>query len=287
MNRRWLVLDVNYLAYRALYTTGGLSFEGKPTGVLYGVLREAFYLRRTHQSDYVVWCFDYGKNYRKELAPTYKSNRKPKTPEKEEIIRNLKIQVDQLIFDLIKIAKCPNVFYQDGYEADDCIAKFCKMVNKDYAMQKDVITIVSADKDLYQLLDGRTSIFDPRTQIIMTESGFRKKYEIDPEDWVEVKRIAGCTSDGIKGIPKIGEKTVLKFMTNKLKEGSAARKKVETGLELYKERLNLNGKLVRLPFAGKKYLDKPKLMEFPIVLEPDKSKDEWTPLFRKYNIKSI
>ena len=56
--RTWCVIDVSYLAHRAFHTTGSLSYEGNPTGVLFGVLRDIEKQLDLHGASLAVFAFD-------------------------------------------------------------------------------------------------------------------------------------------------------------------------------------------------------------------------------------
>jgi 5'-3' exonuclease len=78
--------------------------------------------------------------------------------------------------------------------------------------------IVSGDADLYQLLRyERVIMFIPRSNALYTSSDFEEEYGIKPSRWSRVKAMAGCSSDDIPPvIPRVGEKTVIKFLTDRL-----------------------------------------------------------------------
>jgi hypothetical protein len=61
---RWLFLDCHYLGYRAYYSTGGLEHGSRPTGVLFGVLRDLRDWASRFGNPDVAFFFDHRKNPR-------------------------------------------------------------------------------------------------------------------------------------------------------------------------------------------------------------------------------
>jgi hypothetical protein len=138
-----------------------------------------------------------------------------------------------------------NVFYQDGYEADDLIASVVRNLPGG-----DEAVVVSADKDLLQLLaDGRVCVWDPNRKFCHTERTFRQDFGLDPADWRRVKAIAGCSTDDVPGCARgLGEKTAAKFLRGELAEDSRFYETIQRWLESAAYRRNLS--LVTLPLPG-------------------------------------
>jgi 5'-3' exonuclease len=241
--KTWVTLDCNYLAYRAWFTTGSLSFGDISTGVLYGFLREVVSLQDRFQPRCFIFCFDYGSPIRKEIYPAYKSNRHQNLSEEDvESYKLLRKQIKELRREHLPNLGYSNILYQKGYEADDCIAK----VIHDNVRRNINHIIVSADHDLYQLLGPTVSLYNPHRKTITTDRSFSEEYGVSPSQWVDVKAIAGCSSDTIQGIKGVGEKTAAKFIAGKLKGDSVAFKKIVEGNGIWRANLPL----VKLPYEG-------------------------------------
>lgn len=240
MTSPWLLLDVSYLAYRAYFAIGGkLSHGDIATSVVYGVLREVITLQETFNTKRLAFCFDYGKPLRSELHPGYKQSRHTgKTAAELESILEVKQQIQHLRKDYLGSIGYRNLLFQKGFEADDVIASLTQSWEAEFV-------IVSSDHDLYQCLAPNVRIWQPASKTLYTQDTLRKEFGINPEDWVQVKAIAGCKSDDIPGIVGIGEKTAAKYLRGDLKPGKHLAK-IEDGRELWKRNL----KLVRLPFKG-------------------------------------
>jgi DNA polymerase-1 len=251
MSRVWLVLDVPYLCWRAFHSTGRQDLtdnRGRPTGVLFGFLRGLSILAEQHATHNFVFCFDQGEGVRKKVYPNYKSNQK-KTfllKEDEEAHFAMRKQVEKLKDKHLPALGFKNVFSQDGYEADDLIAAICK---SKYTVDDEVV-IVSADKDFYQLLqEDRVCMWDPTKREAFTEKMFYSRFLISPRVWPNVKAMAGCSSDNIKGLKGVGEITAAHYFAKRLVESSKSFKKCKDFQDANDQYLT-NLKLIQLPFEG-------------------------------------
>jgi DNA polymerase I len=241
----WLIFDCDFLCHRAFHAMGSLSHAGEMTGVIYGFLRDLVHLREVHYTDRVVFAFDHGVSKRKQLLSTYKGNRLPRTEEEESLRGELRRQINLLKRRYLPDLGFRNVFYEDGYEADDVIASVCR----NSLPKGDVAIVVSADKDLYQLLEkDRVIVWDVIKKRPYTEEKFRKEYGVAPAVWKQVKAIAGCNSDCVPGVRGVGDKTAAKFLAGNL---PASRKTAQAISEfVLGGGFKRNLPLVRLPFKG-------------------------------------
>ena len=149
--------------------------------------------------------FDKSENsFRKELYPEYKANRSeppedlvPQFPLMREAVR---------AFGLIPIE-------QDRYEADDLIATYAAEAE---ARGADVL-IISADKDLMQLITPKVSMYDPASgerderRIGMAE--VKDYFGVGPERVSDVQALAGDSTDNVPGARGIGLKTAAQLIT--------------------------------------------------------------------------
>jgi len=241
----WLLIDVSNLAYRSLYTMGGLSYDDLATGVVYGIFRDILYLTDRFGTNNIAFCFDCGSWRRKRLYSGYKSGRLRKlgemTDEEAHARTDLRRQLNNLRNTWLPEMGFRNVFFDDGYEADDVIASICR--NHEELGGK---IIVSSDQDLFQLLDESTIVFNPVSKVITNRKSFEEKFKTRPDSWSMVKAIAGCSSDDIPGVKGVGEITAIKFLRNELKEESKAFQAIvneHSSIRLFQ-------KLTELPFPG-------------------------------------
>ncbi len=275
MSRKWLILDCNFLCHRLKYAMGGLSFEGGPTGIIYGFLKSIPMYQEMFDTPHIIFCWDSKSSKRQEMFPGYKANRKNRQAEltEEEIIfeTEFRYQMKMLRRKYLPMIGFKNVFCQKGYEADDLIASICLKTP-----EKNDIVIITSDQDLYQCLATNIFIYDPNKRKRMTLQGLYKKYGLKPHEWKMMKGIAGCSTDGVPGVKGVGEKTATKYLIEGLSDTSKTFQRINSkkGWKIYKRNL----KLVSLPFKGTK---KRKLKKDNL------SANGWKQVIRELGLKSI
>ncbi len=252
-----LVIDCNNLCYMSFYALGGLEYNGKSTGVIYGFLNQLYSLCRKHTPDQILFCWDSRKSYRKKMYPEYKANRSNKSEEELQVLREAYEQFNDLREHVLPSLGFQNNYQIPGYEADDIIAWLVWRCPDDYI-------IVSGDQDLYQLLQKtkqcETSILSPSTGKMFTYDMFYSVYGLSNPciDWVKAKAIGGCDSDNVKGIygvadpAKSNSSKAIEYLKGNLTKGKIYDKIVsEEGQQIIKR----NTSLVFLPFQGGHRID--------------------------------
>ncbi len=155
--------------------------------------------------------FDKSENsFRKEIYPAYKGNRSDPPP---DLIPQFPLMREAVrAFGLIPVE-------QDVYEADDLIATYARQAREAGA---DVL-IVSADKDLMQLVGPGVAMYDPASGDAAKGKGFRAERKIGepevveyfgvmPNRVVDVQALAGDATDNVPGAPGIGIKTAAQLI---------------------------------------------------------------------------
>jgi len=249
-----------------------LTYDGKATGIIYGFLQTVQYLEKQFESKRVVFCFDSRYNLRTDLLPTYKANRKRESVDETEqlFIKDFRLQMAKLRIKYLRRVGYANIFVQTGYESDDILASIAQRIPKE-----QTAIIVTADHDLFQCIRGNVSVYNPTKSETMNVQRFYKTYGIKPDKWHEVKAIAGCSSDNVKGVVGVGEKTAIKYLR---KEKISAR--LYDRIEQFKQTIDykLNLALVTLPLDG--------TMRFK--LKPNKfSRCKWDMLAHKLGMHSL
>lgn len=247
MNKNiFVLLDVSSLAHRALHTVGDLHHPDDPeryTGVLYQLWKTCEPLPVQFGTFNLVFCFDSKYSKRQEIYSHYKSRsreaRDKEKPDMKAMRQGMHDQMKVLPL-LLRQMGAVNVYGQTGYEADDMIASAI-LWNPDYEF-----IIVSRDRDLHQLLAPNVQMYDIIKDCRYTEADFRNEWGIAPCQWASVKAWAGCTSDSITGVPKVGEKTAAKYVRGALSTEDKKYPLFVDNLAVY----NTNIPLVRLPFVG-------------------------------------
>ncbi|MDV2490508.1 MULTISPECIES: DNA polymerase I [Campylobacter] len=195
------IIDTFGFFFRLYYAMSGLkSQSGKPSGMVHGFANFIYNLKQDFPSDYIVFALDSGgKTFRSQIDPNYKANRV--SPPQE-----LKDQLPVCIDMIEKMGLCS--LRVEGYEADDIIASFIKN-SKDQDLE---IRIVTHDKDLYQLIDDRVSIFSPAKKELYNRDGCYEKYGVYPEQIRDFLALCGDSADNIPGVKGIGEKGAKKLL---------------------------------------------------------------------------
>ena len=239
----WVLVDISYMAHRARYALGELSYQDAPTGVLFGFFEQ---LRTTCldtrvRSSRVVFLFDSKQSFRKQTFPAYKAHRKDDMS--EEDVEKLKIMYHQvhLLRQDILPAIGFQVHRQTGCESDDLMAMAADSLQGD---RREAI-LITADGDLWQCISQAVHWFDPARKVYYDPETFLTKKGINPGQWASVKALAGCNGDGVPGIPGVGEKTAIQHLLGTLP------KHFKRAQALYSEEgkaiINRNLPLVKLP----------------------------------------
>lgn len=243
MKERWLLFDATYLCWRSFHAMGNLRHDGIGTGMAFGFLREVLNVTQTHATRKVAFAFDVGRPKRCELFPGYKGSRKQRrerSEEERESYREVQKQMTELRTNILPTIGFRNVWWADGYEADDLIAQAVNDMPRSCHS-----VIVGSDSDMYQMLSPRCSIWSLRGGgAPKTIEWFHAEYGLEPLAWADVKAIAGGHDD-IVGIVGVGEKTAAKFLCGKLKPG----KKFDA-ITLGNDKWEANKRLTALPFEG-------------------------------------
>lgn len=242
--RTLLIVDADGLCHRAFHALPELSYEGVRTEVIFGVLRQVEALRERFAAGRVAWCFDSDRSLRRKIDPNYKAARRDESLDDGQLAarRGLREQIRRMRTDYLPLLGCRNVFHRAGYEADDVVASVVGRLVPTVAA-----VIVSDDGDLYQLLAGdRVVMWRPGRKSVYTEVTMREEYGIGPARWPDVKALAGCPGDGVRGIDGVGIKTAVKFLSGRLRDTCQAYRNIVRCDGLWRRNLEL----VRLPMAG-------------------------------------
>ncbi len=197
-----VLVDGSSYLFRAFFALPPLSnSKGKPTGAIYGVLNMLKKLLNDYHPEYVAVVFDpKGKTFRYDLYSEYKANR-TKMPD------DLRDQIAPL-FSAIKAMGLPLVVVE-GFEADDVIGTLAKKAEKE-----GLSTLISTgDKDLAQLVNPNVTLINTMSDTLLDRDGVINKFGVPPERMIDYLALVGDTSDNIPGIPKVGPKTAVKWLS--------------------------------------------------------------------------
>lgn len=220
VTRRLMLLDTASLYFRAYFGVpeSVKSPDGIPVNAVRGLLDFIARLVHDHHPDELVACMDadWRPQWRVDLIPSYKAHRVAEEapagsaePDEEEIPDTLSPQVPVIedVLDALGIARIGAA----GYEADDIIGTLT-------ARARGPVDIVTGDRDLFQLVDddrGIRILYPVKgvgTLQITDAALLREKYGVDGSGYADLALLRGDPSDGLPGVPGIGEKTAAKLL---------------------------------------------------------------------------
>lgn len=195
------LIDGSGYIFRAFFASPQMTNpEGLPVNAVYGFLNMFLSLTANIKCDYCLVLFDAKRqNFRNEFFPEYKATRPELPPELKPQFALIHEAVEALNLHWLQM---------EGYEADDLIATYADLALKE---GKDV-TIVSADKDLMQLIRPGVEFYDGMKNKFFTPEDVKEKFGVYPERVTDVQALAGDSTDNIPGIPGIGLKTAAELV---------------------------------------------------------------------------
>ena len=143
---------------------------------------------------HVAVCCDSGRSFRAEIDPTYKANRGERDA---TLIHQIEVAKERLLADGFP------VWSQKGMEADDLIATATAMAT----VGGNEVLVVSADKDLLQLVAPNVRVKQAMTGVEYDEAAVEAKLGVKPAQVRDYLTLVGDASDNVKGAEKIGAKT--------------------------------------------------------------------------------
>lgn len=202
MNKLFLI-DANGLLYRAFFALPPMSSnKGIPTNAVYGFTVILLKILKEYNPKYIAVAYDMkGPTFRHEMFQQYKIERPP-------MPANLvpQIELSKKICNALGIV----TLELEKFEADDLISYLAAK-----AVQEDMETvIVSSDKDLLQLVNDKTKILHPKNYEFHDANKIFEKVGVLPHQIPDFLALVGDKSDGIPGLPYIGEKTAATLLSN-------------------------------------------------------------------------
>jgi 5'-3' exonuclease len=202
-----MLLDTASLYYRAFFGVPDTvrAPDGTPVNAIRGLLDTIGRLVRARQPSRLVACLDadWRPAFRVEAIPSYKAHRLAENGT-EETPPALAAQIP-VIEEVLRVSGLA-VTGQPGYEADDVMATLS-------ARSADPVDVVTGDRDLFQLVDdarGIRVIYTVRGLLnmdVIDEAAVTAKYGIPGRGYADFAALRGDPSDGLPGVPGVGEKT--------------------------------------------------------------------------------
>jgi len=204
-----VILDSNSIIHRAFHALPPLTAKnGELVNAVYGFLLVFIKVIKELKPDYLAATFDLpGKTFRHDEFKEYKAKRPPM---QEGLIPQFSGVKEFLKVFSVKI------FEKTGFEADDMIGTIVEKITKGGKGEDVLITIVSGDMDILQLVNERTKVYFLRRGVkdaaLYRRKDVEEKYGLAPDQISFFKGLRGDTSDNIPGVKGVGEKTAIKLI---------------------------------------------------------------------------
>ena len=204
-----LLVDANNLAYRNYYAQNLKTKSGQNTGMVYGFINSMLVLTKDVNPDTILYVWDPpgGSEYRTNLYKLYKGNRESKGPEFfDEMI---------ILKELLKALGCVQIT-KPKVETDDVIGYLAVK----HFIEAEEVVIYSNDKDMLQLIDHKTFIYQPDKGLLKLDSNGKiplkeasKVIMLKPSQVADYKALVGDPSDNYPGIPGFGIGAAINYFT--------------------------------------------------------------------------
>lgn len=204
-----MVVDGHSLAYRAFFALPVDNFTTKDnqhTNAIYGFLSMLVNLIKAEQPTHLAIAFDTSRrSFRTDEYPDYKATR-------SETPQEFRGQIP-LLQECLAAMSIP-VLTKEGVEADDILAT----LSTQGAEQGYEVLVVSGDRDTIQLVNDEITLLYPSVQGVSQlkrydPAAVQERYGVRPEQYPDIAALVGETSDNLPGVPKVGEKTAVKWLT--------------------------------------------------------------------------
>ncbi|QJU53579.1 DNA polymerase I [Herbiconiux sp. KACC 21604] len=203
-----LVIDGHSLAFRAFYALPVDSFstrDGQHTNAIHGFLAMLINLLKAEKPTHLAVAFDVSRfSFRTREYAEYKGTRGETPP---EFIGQVPLLQECLhALGIVTIEK-------EDFEADDILATLATQ-GREAGYR---VLVVSGDRDTIQLVNDDVTLLYPSRQGVSDltrydEAKVLDRYGIRPEQYPDIAALVGETSDNLPGVPKVGEKTAVKWL---------------------------------------------------------------------------
>ena len=203
-----MVLDGHSMAFRAFYALPVENFTtstGQHTNAVHGFVAMLINLLRNEKPTHVAVAWDLaGGTFRTTEYSEYKAGRAAIPPEFPGQIDLIKEVLDALR--IVHLSK-------ENYEADDILATLSTRATTEGFKP----LLVSGDRDAMQLVNDQVTVLYPRKGVSdlarMTPEAVEEKYLVPPARYPELAALVGESADHLLGVPGVGPKTAVKWLT--------------------------------------------------------------------------
>jgi DNA polymerase-1 len=193
-----VLVDGSSYLYRAFHALPPLTGpKGQPTGAVVGVTHMLRRLLDETKASRIAVVFDAkGPTFRDEIFKEYKAHRPPMPDELRSQVEPLLALTRALGFPVLQVS---------GVEADDVIGTLA-------AREPGPVLISTGDKDMAQLVDARVTLVNTMSGTTLDRAGVKAKFDVFPEQIVDLLALMGDASDNIPGVTGWGPKTAAKYL---------------------------------------------------------------------------
>ena len=203
-----MLLDSASLYFRAYFGIPPESMtapDGTPVNAVRGLLDMIARLVRARHPAGLVACLDFGWRpaFRVAAVRSYKEHRA--NPDGSEQMPDALTAQIPVIVEVLAAAGVA-MAGADGYEADDVIGTLAARASRP-------VEVVTGDRDLFQLVDDDRAVTILYTAKgvgrleVIDEAAVAKRYDIPGRGYAAFAALRGDPSDGLPGVPGVGEKT--------------------------------------------------------------------------------
>ncbi|MGH7094280.1 MAG: 5'-3' exonuclease H3TH domain-containing protein, partial [Stellaceae bacterium] len=199
--RHVYLVDGSGFIFRAYHALPPLTrSDGTPTSAVLGFSNMLAKLLSETDADHIAVVFDHsGHSFRNRVYDQYKAQR-PDAP--ADLVPQFRLVRDATdAFGVCRVEL-------EDFEADDLIATYARAAAEAGA----VVTIVSSDKDMMQLVGERVTMLDPIKNRQIGDAEVREKFGVGPDKVIEVQALCGDSVDNVPGVPGIGVKTAAELI---------------------------------------------------------------------------
>ena len=279
--KKLVLVDGHAVFHRAYHAMPPLTTsKGELVNAVFGFASMLLRAINDIKPEYITVAFDTAEpTFRHQEYTAYKAQRGAAPEELHEQLPRVK--------EVLEVLNIP-VFELVGYEADDIIGTLSTQASQNKDLQTIIVT---GDRDTLQLVGPSVKVYSPGKSfsdvIYFDEKIIKEKYGIDPEKIIDLKGLAGDSSDNIPGVRGIGDKgatnLVQEFGTveNIYKNLDKVPEKYRKLLEKDAEAAVLSKRLATID------TNTPVKLELKKCLVSDYNKTEAVEFFRELEFKSL
>lgn len=199
------LIDASLYVFRAYYSAPSdfVDHEQHPVQAVYGFLGFLMSLLEQARPTHVMVAFDESltTSFRNQFYPEYKANRELPPPDIDRQFGYCR--------ELVSALGLASLRHKE-YEADDLIGSVLHRM-RPHGFRG---VIVSADKDLAQLVGAEDRIWDFAKNQRYGPDGVVERLGVRPEQVVDYLALTGDAVDNIPGVPGVGPKTAVALLAH-------------------------------------------------------------------------